>query len=318
MTDFFKSLVKLIEKYQKVIIMTHKNMDLDGFSSSLCLYNIVKKMDKCCFIYLNKEQSNDTINKTFRKLSKKDYHFDTIYDLENVSENDLLIIVDVHKKELIENDLILDKVKDVVIIDHHIKNIDYIKKTKLSYINSNMSSVSEIMVGFSRFVNYEIDELLATIMLAAIEIDTNGFNFKTSENTYLTAGYLTKLGASTIVKQEILRESKQKYLERQLFIEQSYQITENIIACNIDKQVTIRDLAIVADSLLQFENIEASFCIGNIGDNMVGISARSIGNIDVEKVMHELGGGGHKTEAATKINGPVEECEQRLRRIICK
>lgn len=318
MTEFFKSLVELIKNHEKIIIMTHKDMDLDGFSSSLCLYNIIKKMNKECFIYLSKEQTNDTINKTFKKLEKKNYKFNKIYDLKKVSENDLLIILDVHKKELIENELILEKVKDIVIIDHHIKNIDYIKKTKLIYINSNMSSVSEIMTGFSRYVNYEMDELLATIMLAAIEIDTNGFNFKTSENTYLTAGYLTKLGANTIIKQEILRESKQKYLERQLFIEQSYQITKNIIACNIEKRVSVKDLAIVADSLLQFENIEASFCIGNIGDNIVGISARSIGNIDVEKIMHELGGGGHKTEAATRLEGTIEECEQKLRRIVCK
>ena len=318
MTDFFKTLTDLIKEYKQIILMTHKNMDLDGFSSMICLYNIIKKMNKSCLIYLNKEQTNDTIDKTLKKLSKENYNLNVIYDLKKVSENDLLIILDVHKKDLLENENILDRVKYVAIIDHHIKNIDYIKNTRVSYINSNMSSVSEIMINYSKFMNYEIDSLLATIMLAAIEIDTNGFNFKTSENTYLTAGYLTKLGASTIVKQEILRESKQNYLERQLFIEQSYQITDNIIACKIEKIVTSKELAMVADSLLQFENIEASFCIGRLNDDCVGISARSIGNIDVEVIMRKLGGGGHKTEAATRLNKTVDECEELLRRIVCK
>lgn len=321
MLDFFNSLTKLIKEYSKIIITTHKNMDLDGFASSLCLFNIINKMNKECYIYLNDSQSDTTINKTFEKLQKENYKFNILYkkNLKDLDfDNTLLIVLDVHKISLIENDELLNLISDIVVIDHHIKNIDYINKTKLMYINSNISSVSEIIVNYSKYMNYKTDSLLSTILLVAIEIDTNGFNFKTSETTYETAAYLTHLGANTIIKQEILRESKEMYLARQLYIERSYQINENIIACDIDdKIVSSKDLAIIADNLLQFENIEASFCIGKIDRNIVGISARSLGNIDVESIMRKLGGGGHLTEAATKLEDKtIKESKEMLINII--
>lgn len=321
MRDFFNSFTKLIKEHSKVIITTHKNMDLDGFSSSLCLFNIINKMNKECYIYLNKIQSSNTVNKTLEKLEKENYKFNYLYEenIENFDFNDtLLVIVDVHKSQLLENENLLNLVQEVVVIDHHIKNIDYIKDTKLVYINSNMSSAAQILLEYSKYMNYEIDKLLATIMLAAIEIDTNGFNFKTTESTYEAAAYLTRLGANTIIKKELLRESKEIYLSRQIYIEKSYQINDQMIICEVnDKIMTSQDLAIIADDLLQFENIEASFCIGLLGENIVGISARSIGNIDVQEIMDKLGGGGHLTEAATKIdNKTIDECKEMLINVI--
>ena len=321
MRDFFNSFTKIIKEHSKVIITTHKNMDLDGFSSSLCLFNIINKMNKECYIYLNKKQSSNTINKTLEKLDKENYKFNCLYEenLENFDfKNTLLVVVDVHKSKLLENEKLLNLISDVVVIDHHIKNIDYIKDTKLVYINSNMSSAAQILLEYSKYMSYEIDELLATIMLAAIEIDTNGFNFKTTESTYESAAYLTRLGANTIIKKELLRESKEIYLSRQIYIERSYQINDQMIACEIkDKYVSSQDLAIIADDLLQFENIEASFCIGALDENTVGISARSIGNIDVQELMSKLGGGGHLTEAATKIeHKTIAECKEMLLNVI--
>ena len=321
MKDFFTSFTKLVKNYSQIIIATHKNMDLDGFSSALCLFNIINKMNKKCYIFLNEFQSNNTTNKTLEKLKKEDYKFNYLNekDLNNMDlNNTLLIIVDVHRLSLIENDNLLNLINDVVVIDHHIKNVDYIKNTKLMYINSNVSSVAQIIVEYSKNMNYEIDSLLATILLAAIEIDTNGFNFKTTEQTYEAAAYLMRLGASNIVKQELLRESKEMYLERQFYIEKSYQLNDTMIICEItDKTVTSKDLAMIADDLLQFENIEASFCIGKLEKDVVGISARSIGNIDVQKIMCQLGGGGHLTEAATKIeNKTILESKEMLNNVI--
>ena len=166
-------------------------------------------------------------------------------------------------------------------------------------------------------MNYTIDSLLATIMLAAIEIDTNGFNFKTSEHTYEAAAYLTKLGANPIIKKELLRESKDIYLKRQFYIEQSYLIDDNIMICEINDIVSSYELAVIADALLEFENVEASFCIGRLDEFTVGISARSIGNINVQGIMRKLGGGGHITEAATKVNNlSVEGCRINLLKVI--
>lgn len=320
MIEFFEKLTNTIKNYDTIILTTHKNMDLDGFSSCLCLFNIINKMKKVCYIYLSKKQTNKSINKTLEKLEKDKYNYNALYEdsLNKVDfSNSLLIVIDVHKDSMIENSNLLNMVNDTIIIDHHIKNENYIKNTKLLYINSTLSSTAELFVNYSKYMNYNINPLLATIMLAAIEVDTNGFNFKTSEYTYEAAAYLTRLGASPIVKKELLRESKDIYLKRQYFIEQSYLINDNIMMCEIEKEVSSYELAIVADALLEFENIEASFCIGRLDENTVGISARSIGNINVQEIMKKLGGGGHLTEAATKINNlSVEGCRINLLKII--
>ena len=318
MEQFFDSLTSQIMNHESIIIMTHKNMDIDGFSSSLCLYNIISKMNKSCYIYMNKNQNNEVIKKTIEKLKNENYEYNCLTDLKEINEDSLLIIVDVYKKHLIECEEMLDKVKDIIVIDHHIQDVDYIRNTNLVYINSNMSSVAEIMTEYSKYMNYELDSLLATIMLCAIEIDTNSFNFKTTDKTYEACAYLSRCGASTIVKQELLRESKDTYFERQFYIEQSYQISEHIIVCVIEnKIIESSELAIIADNLLQFEKIEASFAVGRVDSNTVGISARSIGNIDVQSIMSKMGGGGHLTDAATKINGQsIKECVDELTKLV--
>ena len=321
MKDFFNSFTKLVKKYSKVVITTHKNMDLDGFASAICLFKIFDKMNKDCYIFLNETQTNNTIIKTFEQIEKVNYDLKKLYsnELNTFDTTDtLLIIVDVHKISLVEGSELCDIINDVVVIDHHVKSSEYIKDTKLMYINSNMSSVSQIIVEYSKYMNYKVDEFLATILLAAIEIDTNRFKFKTTEGTYEVAAYLTKLGANSILKQEILRESRESYLEHQFYIEQSLQINENMILCEIDdKVVSPKDLAIIADSLLQFENMEASFCIGKLDNKTYGISARSLGNVNVQEIMQQLGGGGHMTEAATKLeNITIDECRTKLLNIV--
>ena len=139
-------------------------------------------------------------------------------------------------------------------------------------------------------------------MLVGLEIDTNNFRLKTSEKTYEAAAHLIKLGADNILKQELLQENKEIYLKRQKLISKSFMVNSNMILCIADEKIyENKYLAEIAEDLLQFENVEASFVIGKITNNIVGISARSIGKINVEKIMSKLGGGGHYTEAATQI-----------------
>lgn len=321
MQEFFSVLNQKIDEYSNIIIMTHKNMDIDGFSSALCLYDITIKKGKQCYIYLNQKQDNSIIKKTLKKIHSKNYNYNALYEdgIKNINMKDtLLIIVDVYTTHLVENKGLIGLAAETIVIDHHIKDYNYIQNANLVYINSNMSSVAEIMVNYAKFENYKIDELIATTLLCAIEIDTNCFNFKTTDQTYEACAHLIRCGASSIVRQELMRESKDKYLERQFYIKQSYQLNNNILFCIIeDKIVANSDLAIIADNLLQFENIEASFCIGKISPNIVGISARSIGNIDVQTIMNKMGGGGHVTDAATKIeNKTIKECVSELESII--
>ena len=144
--------------------------------------------------------------------------------------------------------------------------------------------------------------IIATFLLVGLEVDTNTFKLKTTPATYETAAYLTKLGADSILKQELLKQSKEYYLKKQKLIEKSFMLNKNTAVCIFDENVyEKRDLAIVAEELLQFENVEASYAIGYVNKNIIGISARSIGTVDVETIMTKLGGGGHMNEAATQL-----------------
>lgn len=321
MEDIFKSLTKLIKSYDNFIIMSHQNMDLDALGSSLALSNIIKSFNKPNYIFMDRRPKNSSISKSLTKLKEESNDTNFIYrtNYNNIlTDNTLLIILDVHKEEMIEYKKLIKEVKDVVVIDHHIKNNNYIKDTVLSYINSNVSSTIEIMVNYLKYLNKEVNSLYATIMLAGIEIDTNSFNIKTGENTYEAAAYLTKMGADNILKQELLKEDKQKYLERQEFIKNSYMINKKMALCIMDDNIHERqELAKISEELLQFDDVEASFTIGFVSEKQIGISARSIGKIDVEELMVKLGGGGHKTDAAAQFNDiSLNEVKDKLIEIV--
>jgi c-di-AMP phosphodiesterase-like protein len=177
--------------------------------------------------------------------------------------------------------------------------------------------MAELMTEYIKFLNLKIDENLATILLAAMEVDTNSFNVKTSSKTYLMASYLMNLGANNILKQQLLKEEKNEYIERQKLLETSFTINKNIAVIALDSKIYEASfLAQIAEDLLLFEDIEASFAIGYIDENKTGISARSIGNINVKEVIDKFGGGGHLTEAAAQVDMQAEKVLTKLKEIL--
>ena len=305
MEQIFNSLTQLIKEYNNILIMTHKNPDFDGMGSALGLQQIINSFKKNSYICINNNEKNYSLKKSYELIKEKNLYFNVVKKSnvdKLIDENTLLIILDTHKQEITEMPELIDKIKNIVVIDHHIKNKDYIKDYKLSYINESLSSTVEFMANYIKYLNKKIDPLFATFMLVGLEIDTNNFRLKTTDKTYEAAAYLIQLGADNILKQELLQENKELYIKRQKLIEKSYMINEKMILCILDSKVyENKDLASIAEELLQFENVEASFVIGKIKSNVVGISARSIGKINVEEIMAKLGGGGHYTEAATQI-----------------
>jgi len=303
MDQIFKTLTELIKKYDNILLMTHKNPDLDGMGSAIALQQIIHSFNKQSFIIKNKKESNQSLIKVYEHLKNKNIHHQYINKKDiKISDDTLLIILDTHKSKMVEEEKILKEAKNIVIIDHHIKSKDYIKTNTLSYINSNLSSTVEFIANYMQYLNKVVDPFIATIMLAGLEIDTNSFKLKTTDKTYETAAFLSRIGADNIVKQELLKENKQDYIERQKLIEKSFMINKNMALCIADNKIYVnKDLASIAEELLQFENVEASFVIGKLSSTKIGISARSIGTVNVEVIMEKLGGGGHLNEAATQI-----------------
>ncbi len=311
MEQLFNKLNEIISEYDSFIIMGHKNPDLDSIGSALGLYNVIKHFNKEAHIYVGKDELNNYNNNFNQALASLKGTVNFI-DKDINGDNVLVIVTDVHTKARVGYEEIVNKY-DVLVLDHHIKNKDYIKDTKFMYIDSNLSSMSELITFYLEFLNIEIDSITATIMLAGIEIDTNGFNLKTSSTTYEAASILMEMGADTILKQELLKETKEEYMKKASFIKNSFMVNDEIAMCIINKEVTNIDLAEVAEELLTFEDVKASYVIGKLEHGIIGISARSLGEIDVSGVIKQMGGGGHMSNAATQIQGKtIKEIKQEL------
>lgn len=303
MNNFFENLNKLINKYDNFIIMGHKNPDLDVLGSSLALYFTIKESNKNAYIFLDRDNIDIYSDSMIKSLHKIDFDYVNSKNYKNYLNNCLLIIVDVHQKERLEYEEITSHNIDIVVIDHHIMYQNYIKNNILLYNDTTLSSVSELMTYYLHYNNINISSVASTILLAGIEIDTNGYNLKTTAKTYIAASYLMDMGADSILKQELLKESKDDYIRRADYIKNSFMINGRIAMCILNNVCVKEELAEIADELLKFVNVEASFVIGELQNGNIGISSRSLGNYNVEKIMKMFNGGGSLTNAAAEVNG---------------
>lgn len=315
MNDLFIQLNKLIEKYDSFILMGHKNPDLDVLGSCLALYSVIKKNNKDAFIFIDKDHQDKYNTPIQKALSMIDFEYLNEHTYKDKINNSLLIIVDVHQQERLEYSKIIDLNLDTIVIDHHIMHKDYIKNTILLYNDTNLSSVSELVTYYCHFCNCDVGGVISSILLGAIEIDTNGYNLKTTASTYSASSYLMQMGADTILKQELLKETKDSFIKRADYIKNSFMINKNIAMCILNNTCAKEELAEIADELLKFVNVEASFVIGQLQNKNIGISARSIGHLDVEKIMKTFNGGGHMTNAAAEVKDKnIKDIENEIKK----
>ncbi len=318
MDDLFIKLNEIIKEYDNVILSGHKEPDLDSLGSCLGLCEIIESLGVKPYLFLDYkhlEDYNTNINQAFNKM-KKNIICVNNRTYKKIVGKTLLIVIDVHSSERLEYPKLVDEF-DTVVLDHHIKNSNYIKNTKLFYIDSNLSSMSELITYYASSLNLYLDNVIATILLAGIEIDTNGFNLKTTSDTYGAASILMSMGADTILKQELLKETKDDYLKRASVIKNSFMLNDDIVMCIISGLTKSLELAEVAEELLTFEDVKASFVIGKIDNNLIGISAKSLGDIDVSFVMKQMGGGGHSSNAACQIKDKsIKEVKQEIINLI--
>ena len=305
----FDKLTKKIREYEKIIITSHKNPDLDGLTSSIVLASIARKFNKEAFVYLNEENISTT---KVKELVGTSYFVDKY----NVDKNTLLIIVDTSSELYISSEKMLEDFQHIVVIDHHEISENNIEIVEMRYINNNLSSIIEFMTYYLKYLNFKIEENLATLMLAGLEIDTNSFNMKTTAETYKAASILMEMGASTILKQDLLRNSREEILKRYELIKKSYVYKDIISICPLTGLHNPVELAQIADELLSFKNIEITFCLGLINKDEVRISIRTRGKYNAKAIASKLNGGGSLTSSAAVLTISVKECEEKIKEIV--
>lgn len=315
--DYNKKIKRLIKSSDEVYIMGHKHIDLDALGACLGMYEYVIRQKKDSYIIID----DDTLELSSRKvIDKARFKINIIKSNQMndlISKKSLLILVDMNKKCLAQNPEVIDYFERVIVIDHHDRGELTLDKG-LVIIDTKSASTTEMISDFLIYNKIPLSEDLATYLLAGIVLDTNNFVVKTNENTFKVAYLLTKNGASPKKVQYILKQDLQEYIERQKVITDAKVFGKVALTKGIHKVIYKReDLAKIADTLLFFNKIEASFVIGRISADEIGVSARSMGNINVGKIMEKFGGGGDAHEAATRIKiNQLKNLEKELEEII--
>ena len=322
------ALADIVSDSDKIIVMGHKRPDFDAVGACVGIYTFSKIVGKECYIILNDSDRDETIQKVMFEIDNSDEQLSKVFvdsdeAWELMTPQTTLIVVDTSDASRVIDAAILSKANRKVIIDHHRRGEDIITNPLLTYIEPYASSSSELI---AELIEYQtkiekITPIAATIMLGGIVVDTQNFSIRTGSRTFDAAAYLRSNGADPTRVKTILKEPFENFMNRVEIINNSIQKTPEIIMAKApeDKYYTNVMLAQSADLLLTLKGIECSFAIGYLEEGKVGISARSLGNINVQLIMEELGGGGHLANAATQIEGVnLDEALDRLNDAIDK
>ncbi len=327
------TLVELIQKSSNVLVMGHMHSDMDSLGASLGMKAICDRVDVECEVVIDlediEEKTSDAIYECFSKSERDKIFISPKNALDKVEVNTLLIVVDVSNPMIVIEKALLDKTNKIVVVDHHRKDDRAITdNVLLSEIDASASSTCEIVTEFIEYIalnpRVSISPAFATIMLAGITMDTQ--NFKSPHcgfRTFEAASILNHRGGDNVRAINLLKDDLDEYNQiNNILRKVEHQRTGTAIVA-VDEpdpvdpksKLIVEDATIskVADRCLELKDIHASFVIAPINDKTVKLSARSDGTINVETLVRELGGGGHKTMAAAKFDREtVKDVRERL------
>ena len=313
--EFFGGLSKGVEKRDKVrtrVIAATLSDHIKETENVL----IMKALHKPAFVVVDRQQTlaGQIVERIDANSGDRVVFLSPMDAMEQLSPRTLLIVVDTHSPDFVESRELLNHVSRVVVIDHHRLMVKRIDNAIVFYHEPYASSASEMVaelvqyIGDSTLTQHEAEALLAGIML-----DTKSFVLKTGVRTFEAAAYLRRRGADTVEVKRMFADSIDSYKAKYKIVSGA-EIQQNCAIACADKEFP--DIRVVssqaADELLSIRGVKASFVIYPTG-NVMNISARSLGDINVQLVMEVLGGGGHLTMAATQLpNLTIEQARTKL------
>lgn len=313
------ALRQLIDQAPNVFVMGHSMPDMDSFGACLGVARMAKNRGKTVNIVID---SSDAIAMPY-ELAEKENNYNFIngeYARTIASKEDLLIIVDTHKPSLTACPGLLEIIEKVVVIDHHRRGEEIIQNPILIHLEPYASSASELVTEMFQYVATEkksIGKLEAEVLLAGISVDTKNFAIKTGVRTFDAASWLRRQGADTAQVRHFFQIDMGMFQKEAQILSQAVVLPGNIAVSYLDEPRHNASVLIsmVADSLLNIRDMRASIVLGKDMDKRIRISARSLGDVNVQRIMEELGGGGHFTMAGAQMDTSMEEALERVKEI---
>ena len=301
------SIYELIQESDEVFIMGHQNEDFDSLGAAIGVSRMAKYLKKPVHIILS--EFNTGISKFTEALKDKEGYSELFLPANKLinitAERPVLFVVDTHIPHLTASPELLERIKDIVVIDHHRRSSNFIKNTRLTYSETATSSTSELV---TELLIYFSDDLTlprmeATALYAGILVDTKNFAVQTGVRTFDAAAYLRRCGADPVSVRQMFRSDFETEQAKAQAKAQARLLPGGLIITMCREPVpNIQVIAAqVADSMLRIEDVRVSMVVFQRTPDVIGISARSTGIINVQVIMEQFGGGGHQNVAGAQI-----------------
>lgn len=297
---------ELLHEADKVIIMGHKNMDMDCLGAAMGVYRGAMLTGKKAQIVL--KESTFAIKGLYDRIMASNEYNDLFITPEEamreMNKETLLVVVDTHRRSYLECSELLEMTEKIVVFDHHRKSTDYIEEAVLTYLEPFISSTCEMIAEILNYLSDKIklNPIEADALLAGITIDTKNFVFKAGVRTFEAAAFLRRSGADSTRVRMLFQNDMATYRARAQAVQQAEIWYDNMVVSVVNSNAEHASIiaAQVADELLNIKGIKASFVFSQVED-YIYISARALGEINVQRIMELLGGGGHLGIAGAQL-----------------
>ncbi len=315
------SLTELISKSGDVYIMGHKNADMDAVGAALGVCCLCRKAGKKAYIVLDLE--NNASQRLLEEIQAVPEYRDVIVSgqdaLLSCDRNSILIVVDTNRPDMVECQPLLEAISKVSVIDHHRRAADYISPVVVNFHEPYASSASELVTELLMYAVEKADVLPieAKALMAGIHLDTKSFNVRCGERTFEAAAFLRRLGADTIEVKKLMQSDFTNTKERYRIIQSAVPYRGDVAIAALDTPTSRTLVAQAADELLNITGFQASFVLYPDENHRVIISARSIGEANVQVILEPLGGGGNAATAGAQVkDATMADVLERLKQSI--
>ena len=310
---------EIMETADEVYIMGHHNEDFDCFGAAMGVAKMARQLDKPVHIVLS--DMNEGIDKFADLLQGKEEYEGIFVQNEDIMDSTalspLLFVVDTHVPHLVASPTLLERASQIIVIDHHRRSEQFIKNPIMVYIEPASSSTSELVTELLMYFDDDLtlSRLDATALYSGIVVDTKNFAVQTGVRTFDAAAYLRRSGADPVMVRHLFRSDYETTVALAKTKAQSEYYQGGLIISHIAEVLPNGQIiaAQAADSLLRVENVRMSIVCFQLQSDIVGISARSTGDLNVQVIMEQFGGGGHQNVAGAQVkNGNLMEIKEKL------